>query len=130
MSGSAPLTAILLREQQIRKVTACDVSARVLEKAAQRLHTDRMPTVLREKLTLMQASLTYRDQRFEGYDCACVVEVIEYIEPMRIPAFERCGNSTTLNAPTRVATIGLNSTLPSTLCCVVISPTISVSTLI
>ena len=37
----------------------------------------------------MQASLTYRDKRFEGHDCACVVEVIEHIEPMRIPAFER-----------------------------------------
>ncbi len=27
--------------------------------------------------------------RFEGFDCACVIEVIEHIEPMRIPAFER-----------------------------------------
>lgn len=87
--GSAPLTAMLLRDPQIRKVTACDVSARALEKAAQRLHTDRMPLTLKDKLTLMQASLTYRDQRFDGYDCACVVEVIEHIEPMRIPAFER-----------------------------------------
>lgn len=87
--GSAPLTAMLLRDPQIRKVTACDVSALVLEKAAQRLHLDRMPLTLKEKLTLMQASLTYRDQRFNGYDCACIVEVIEHIEPMRIPAFER-----------------------------------------
>ena len=38
---------------------------------------------------MMQASLTYKDKRFEGYDCACVVEVIEHIEPMRINAFER-----------------------------------------
>ena len=43
----------------------------------------------KNKLTLMQASLTYRDKRFEGYDCACMVEVIEHIEPMRIPAVER-----------------------------------------
>lgn len=87
--GECRLTSLLLNEQQIRRVAACDVSVSVLEKAAQRLHLDRMQPSRRNKLTLMQASLTYRDKRFEGYDCACVVEVIEHIEPMRIPAFER-----------------------------------------
>ena len=87
--GEGRLTALLLSEQQIKKVTACDVSVSVLEKAAQRLGLDRMPTYKRNKLTLMQASLTYKDKRFEGYDCACVVEVIEHIEQARIPAFER-----------------------------------------
>lgn len=43
----------------------------------------------KNKLTLMQASLTYKDARFSGYDCACVIEVIEHIEPLRLPAFER-----------------------------------------
>ena len=87
--GECRLTALLLKQPQIKKIAACDVSINVLEKAAQRLHIDSMNTYLRDKLTLMQASLTYRDKRFEGYDCACVVEVIEHIEPMRIPAFER-----------------------------------------
>ncbi|MBQ6382066.1 MAG: 3' terminal RNA ribose 2'-O-methyltransferase Hen1 [Clostridia bacterium] len=87
--GSAPLTAMLLKEPQIRKITACDVASRVLEKAGQRLNINRMPSALKEKLTLIQGSLTYRDKRFEGFDCACIVEVIEHIEPMRIPAFER-----------------------------------------
>lgn len=87
--GECRLTSLLLNEPQIKKVTACDVSVSVLEKAAQRLHLDRMQTYRKNKLTLMQASLTYRDKRFEGYDCACVIEVIEHIEPMRIPAFER-----------------------------------------
>lgn len=87
--GECRLTSLLLNEPQIKQVTACDVSVSVLEKAAQRLHLDRMQPHRRNKLTLMQASLTYRDKRFEGYDCACAVEVIEHIEPMRIPAFER-----------------------------------------
>ncbi len=87
--GECRLTSLLLNEPQIKRVTACDVSAGVLEKAAQRLHIDRMQTYRKNKLTLMQASLTYKDKRFEGYDCACIVEVIEHIEPMRIPAFER-----------------------------------------
>lgn len=87
--GEGRLTGMLLREQQIRRLTACDVSVSMLERAADRLHTESMPTALREKLTLIQASLTYRDKRFSGFDCACIVEVIEHIEPMRIPAFER-----------------------------------------
>ena len=87
--GECRLTSMLLNEPQIKKVTACDVSVVELEKAAQKLHLDRMQPYRKNKLTLMQASLTYRDKRFEGYDCACVIEVIEHIEPMRIPAFER-----------------------------------------
>ncbi len=87
--GECRLTSLLLSEPQIKRVTACDVSVSVLEKAAQRLRIERMEEYKKSKLTLMQASLTYRDDRFSGYDCACVIEVIEHIEPMRIPAFER-----------------------------------------
>lgn len=87
--GECRLTKILLDEKQIKKVTAADVSVHELEKAKSRLHYDTMQSYRKNKLTLMQASLTYRDKRFSGYDCACVVEVIEHIEPLRIPAFER-----------------------------------------
>ncbi|MCH5349627.1 MAG: 3' terminal RNA ribose 2'-O-methyltransferase Hen1, partial [Oscillospiraceae bacterium] len=59
--GEGRLTSLLLNEPQIKKVTACDVSVRVLEKAAQRLNLDRMPSYRKNKLTLMQASLTYKD---------------------------------------------------------------------
>lgn len=87
--GECRLTKMLLEQQQIRHVSACDVSVRELEKAKQRLHYDRMPEFRRKKLHLFQASLTYQDDRFQGFDCACVVEVIEHIEKLRIPAFER-----------------------------------------
>ncbi|MDE5569412.1 MAG: 3' terminal RNA ribose 2'-O-methyltransferase Hen1 [Ruminococcus sp.] len=87
--GECRLTSLLLNESQIKKVTACDVSVHELEKATGRLHLDRMQSYRKNKLILMQASLTYKDKRFEGYDCACIVEVIEHIEPMRIPAMER-----------------------------------------
>lgn len=87
--GECRLTKILLDQKQIKKVTAIDVSAHELEKAKSRLHYDTMNEHRRNKLTLMQASLTYRDKRFSGYDCACVIEVIEHIETLRLPAFER-----------------------------------------
>ena len=87
--GECRLTSLLLSEPQIQRITACDVSVSVLEKAAKRLRLDDMNPFKRRKLTLMQASLTYRDKRFEGFDCACVIEVIEHIEPTRLPAFEQ-----------------------------------------
>ena len=87
--GECKLTAMLLEEKQLKRVGAADVAVHVLEKAKQTLHYDRMPPYKKNKLTLMQASLTYKDPRFSGYDAACVVEVIEHLDPQRVPAFER-----------------------------------------
>ena len=87
--GECRLTALLLEEKQIKRVGAADVAVRALEKAKQHLHYDRMPLYKKAKLTLMQASLTYKDPRFSGYDAACVIEVIEHLDPQRLPAFER-----------------------------------------
>ncbi|MBR5410526.1 MAG: 3' terminal RNA ribose 2'-O-methyltransferase Hen1 [Clostridia bacterium] len=87
--GECKLTAMLLEENQIKRVGAADVAVHVLEKAKQTLRYDRMPPYKKNKLTLMQASLTYKDPRFSGYDAACVVEVVEHLDPQRIPAFER-----------------------------------------
>ena len=87
--GEGRLTSLLLEEKQIRHVGAADVSVRALDKAKHILRYDRMPPYKKDKLSLMQASLTYRDPRFSGYDAACVIEVIEHLDPLRIPAFER-----------------------------------------
>jgi hypothetical protein len=40
------------------------------------------------RLTLFQGSLTYRDERFSGYDAAVCAEVIEHIDKNRLAAFE------------------------------------------
>lgn len=87
--GECRLTSLLLREQQIRKITAADVSVSVLEMAKQKLNIDRMQPYLRDKLTMIQASLLYKDKRFNGFDAACVVEVIEHIDESRLPLFEK-----------------------------------------
>ena len=44
---------------------------------------------MRDRIQLIQGSLTYRDARFSGHDAACVVEVIEHLDISRLAAFER-----------------------------------------
>jgi 3' terminal RNA ribose 2'-O-methyltransferase Hen1 len=53
------------------------------------LKLERAGDSMRERIELFQGSLTYKDSRFEGYDAACVVEVIEHLDAGRLAAFER-----------------------------------------
>jgi 3' terminal RNA ribose 2'-O-methyltransferase Hen1 len=87
--GEGTLTADLLRDGEFTQVIAADVSARALAQAARRLRLDRMPDARRERLTMFQTSLTYRDARLAGLDAAVLMEVIEHVEPDRLSALER-----------------------------------------
>jgi 3' terminal RNA ribose 2'-O-methyltransferase Hen1 len=87
--GTGVLTKALLAEQHIDKVVAVDVSARALQIAARNLNLDRMPDQQRERLSIFQSALTYRDDRLAGLDAAVLMEVIEHVDPERLPALER-----------------------------------------
>ena len=87
--GAGALTRDLLRDAGIDHVVATDVSARALQLAARHLNLERMPDKQRERLTIFQSSLTYRDDRLAGLDAAVLMEVIEHLDPDRIPALER-----------------------------------------
>lgn len=87
--GEGNLLSYLMKESRFQKVTGVDVSYSVLEKAKSRLKVDRMGDYMREKLELFQGSLTYKDNRFKGYDAVCVIEVIEHLDLSRLTAFER-----------------------------------------
>jgi 3' terminal RNA ribose 2'-O-methyltransferase Hen1 len=87
--GEGNLTRLLIKEKQLNKVFAFDVSFSTLEKARENLKIDYLHESLQNKLTIFQSSLTYRDKRFEGFDCACVVEVIEHLDISRIATFSR-----------------------------------------
>jgi 3' terminal RNA ribose 2'-O-methyltransferase Hen1 len=86
--GSGALTGQLLKEKVFTKVVATDVSARALQLAARRLHLDRLPGGQRDRLTIFQSSLLYRDDRLAGLDAAVLMEVIEHVDPERLPALE------------------------------------------
>ena len=87
--GEGNLLSLLLKERGISRIAGMDVSYLALERAAQKLKIDRMGDAKRERITLFQSSLTYKDDRFSGFDAACVVEVIEHLDENRLSAFEQ-----------------------------------------
>ncbi len=87
--GEGNLLRELIRDKELTHIVGVDVSPRSLEWAHRNLHLDDLPDRQRERIKLIQGSLSYRDERFSGFDVACVVEVIEHLDPARLPAFER-----------------------------------------
>ncbi|HLY26245.1 MAG TPA: methyltransferase, partial [Aggregatilineales bacterium] len=83
------LIRALIKEPQFSEIVGLDVSHRMLESAANKLHYGEFSDLKRERIKLLHGSLTYRDKRIEGYDAAAVVEVIEHFDPPRLAAFER-----------------------------------------
>ncbi len=87
--GAGRLLRALLGERQFTAIVGVDASARELDLARERLGLDRLPERQRARLTLLHSALTYRDRRLAGYDAAALVEVVEHLDPERLPAFER-----------------------------------------
>jgi len=87
--GDGRLLQALLRDGSFGRIVGVDVSYAVLERAARRLRLHEMSPKQRERVDLVQSSLTYRDRGLQGYDAAAVVEVIEHLDPSRLDAFER-----------------------------------------
>jgi 3' terminal RNA ribose 2'-O-methyltransferase Hen1 len=84
--GEGKLTQLLLHNKQLEHITDVDVSPLVLERAKSRLHYDEMNEHQQARLNFFQGSITYRDERFKGFDAACLVEVIEHQDPSRLDA--------------------------------------------
>ena len=87
--GEGRLVAMLLREPSVARVLGVDVSHRALARTAQRLHLDTMPDRQRDRVELLQSSLTYADARLAGLDAAVLMEVIEHVDPPRLGALEQ-----------------------------------------
>jgi 3' terminal RNA ribose 2'-O-methyltransferase Hen1 len=86
--GEGRLIQRLLRAHGIDLVMGVDPSIRTLETAARRLHLDDAGQALRKRVQLMLGSLTYADRRWQGFDAAALVEVIEHIDPNRLSSLE------------------------------------------
>jgi 3' terminal RNA ribose 2'-O-methyltransferase Hen1 len=87
--GEGRLVQALLTTTHVHCVVGVDVSHRALELAARRLHLESMAPRQRQRVELLQGSLTYRDARLQGFDAATLIEVIEHVEPSRLTSVER-----------------------------------------
>ncbi|BEP14989.1 3' terminal RNA ribose 2'-O-methyltransferase Hen1 [Acidothermaceae bacterium B102] len=87
--GEGALLRELIGDASFARVLGVDVSHRALETATKRLGLERMPDTQRTRLELLQSSVTYRDDRLAGHDAVVLMEVIEHVDPARLPALER-----------------------------------------
>ncbi|WP_433389089.1 3' terminal RNA ribose 2'-O-methyltransferase Hen1 [Micromonospora sp. KLBMP9576] len=86
--GGGALLAALVGDRRFTEIVGTDVSAHALTLAARRLRLERLPERQRDRIRLWQSALTYRDDRLRGYDAAVLMEVIEHVDPPRLPALE------------------------------------------
>ncbi|WP_150236739.1 3' terminal RNA ribose 2'-O-methyltransferase Hen1 [Nocardiopsis quinghaiensis] len=106
--GSGQLLERLVTEPSLDRVTGVDVSVVSLERAHRRVCRGCAPdgrerhrplsAYAREgrgrggdgpaRPELLVGSVVYRDRRFEGYDAAVLMEVVEHLDPSRLPAME------------------------------------------
>lgn len=87
--GEGNLLSLLLKDSRFTRMAGTDVSWSILERANQKLKLDRMAETQRKRITLFQGSLTYKDERFQGYDAACIIEVIEHLDESRLSFFSQ-----------------------------------------
>jgi 3' terminal RNA ribose 2'-O-methyltransferase Hen1 len=86
--GEGKLVAELARDARFERVLGLDVSSQALDRAQNRIDRLRLPIQRRERVALALGSLVYRDDRLKGFDAASLVEVIEHLDPGRLPALE------------------------------------------
>ncbi len=86
--GGGALLAALIKDRRYTRIVGTDVSSRALDLAHRRLRLDQVPERQRDRVTLWQSALTYRDDRLRGFDAAVLMEVIEHVDPPRLPALE------------------------------------------
>ncbi len=105
--GDGRLLEDLLATPQFTEVLGVDVSVTALDRAERRLRLERLPERQRQRVQLLQGSLTYRDRRLAGYDAAAVVEALEHLDPSKLPMFEQAlfghakPNTVVLTTPNR-----------------------------
>jgi 3' terminal RNA ribose 2'-O-methyltransferase Hen1 len=87
--GEGKLIRDMIKDKSIKRIAGTDVSIRSLERAHKRIGMDRLPSRIKDKITLFHGSLMYKDKRFNGFDAATVIEVVEHLDPPRLEAFER-----------------------------------------
>lgn len=86
--GEGKLIQHLAHDTAIDKIIGVDVAPEGLRRAGRRLRLDQRADRQRPAIELRQSSLTYRDGELADPDVACLIEVIEHLDPPRLDAVE------------------------------------------
>lgn len=84
--GEGKLMARLVKQRGLERIVGVDPSVRTLEAAHRKLRLDQAGEAMAARVSLQMGSLTYGDRRWQGFDAATLVEVVEHIEPHRLSA--------------------------------------------
>jgi 3' terminal RNA ribose 2'-O-methyltransferase Hen1 len=87
--GEGKLLSLLARERWVERLIGVDASTRDLDRAQRRLKLGQPGGPPEGRITLLHGALTYRDRRWAEADAAVLVEVIEHLDPDRLPALTR-----------------------------------------
>ena len=85
--GSGDLILRLVLLPGITRITALDTDLASLRPLQARLAD--LPTEVRAKVQIAQASMTVAHRNLRGHDCACLVETIEHLPPGDLNRLER-----------------------------------------
>lgn len=86
--GEGALLRRLMADPSFSEIIGTDVSARTLTAAEEGLHLRDLSDRQRERVRLIQSSVTYHDPRIRGLDAVVLMEVIEHVDPERLPTVE------------------------------------------
>ncbi len=86
--GEGALLRHLFADRSFTTVIGTDVAPRELARAERRLRLDDVSDEQRARVRLLQSSVTYSDDRIAGLDAVVLMEVVEHVDPERLPALE------------------------------------------
>jgi 3' terminal RNA ribose 2'-O-methyltransferase Hen1 len=86
--GEGALLRRLVADPSFTEIVGTDVSNRSLSQAEEKLHIRDLSDVQRARIRLLQSSVTYQDDRIKDLDAVVLMEVIEHIDPDRLPSVE------------------------------------------
>jgi 3' terminal RNA ribose 2'-O-methyltransferase Hen1 len=84
--GEGRLLGLLVRDRRFARLIGLDACMRTLERASNRLKLNLAGGPSADRVRLLHGALTYRDKRWKEVEAAALVEVIEHVEPDRLPA--------------------------------------------
>lgn len=86
--GEGALLRRMLTDPAFTTIIGTDVAAGVLARAERALNLREAGDHQRERVRLLQSSVTYQDDRLAGLDAIVLMEVIEHVDQERLPALE------------------------------------------